>query len=147
LGLRYLTENDTTIIAEYYRNNSGYSSLEMEAFFTAVETAEVANNTILLNALSSVGEKTYLTRNPGREYLYIRLSNKEPFDWVYFVPALTAIYNLEDNSYSLSPELLYTGIENLELRFKATLLHGDRFSEFNEKRNEQKYELRLRYFF
>ena len=86
-------------------------------------------------------------RNPGQEYLYLRLSNKEPFDWLYFTPALTLIANVQDKSYSLSPELLYTGVQNLELRFKATLLHGAKYSEFGEKRNSQRYELRLRYFF
>ena len=147
LGLRYLTENDTTIIAEYYRNNSGYTSSEMKSFFTAVDSASASNNTALLTTLATIGEKTFLTRNPGKEYLYLRFSTKEPFDWVYFVPALTTIYNLDDNSYSLSPEMIYTGIENLELRFKATLLYGDNNSELIEKRNEQKYEFRLRYFF
>ena len=147
LGLRYLTDNDTTIIAEYYRNNSGYSAAEMKLFFTAVDSANANNNTALLTTLSSIGEKTFLTRNPGEEYLYLRLSTKEPFDWVYFVPSLTTIYNLGDDSYSLSPEIIYTGIQNLELRFKATLLYGDNNSEFLEKRNDQRYEFRLRYFF
>ncbi len=147
LGLRYLTDNDMTIIAEYYRNNSGYSAAEMKSFFIAVDSANASNDTDLLTTLSSVGEKSFLTRNPGEEYLYLRLSTKEPFDWVYFVPALTTIYNLGDNSYSLSPEIIYTGIQNLEFRFKATLLYGDNNSEFSEKRNDQKYEFRLRYFF
>ena len=147
LGLRYLTDNDTTIIAEYYRNNSGYSAAEMKSFFTAVDSANASNNTALLTTLSSVGEKTFLSRNPGEEYLYLRLSSKEPFDWVYFVPALTTIFNIDDNSYSLSPEMIYTGIQNLELRFKATLLYGEINSEFLEKRNDQRYEFRLRYFF
>jgi hypothetical protein len=146
-GLRYLTENETTIIAEYYRNNNGYTAAEMSDFFTAVDTAYAASNTSLLGTLASVGEKSYLSRNPGLEYLYIRLSNKEPFDWVYFVPAITLIYNLQDDSYSISPEMIYTGINNLELRFKAALLHGDDNTEFAEKRNEQRYELRVRYFF
>ena len=147
LGLRYLTNNDTTILAEYYRNNSGYSSSELKSFFTAVDSANISDNTTLLTTLSSLGKKTFLTRNPGKEYLYIRLSTKEPFDWIYFVPALTTIYNLDDNSYSLSPEIIYAGIQNLELRLKGTLLYGNNDSEFSEKRNKQKYEFRIRYFF
>jgi len=147
LGLRYLTQNETTIIAEYYRNNGGYTSQELQNFFTAVDFATDTSNTTLLNTLATVGTKSYLVRNPGQEYLYLRLSNKEPFDWLYFTPALTLIANVQDKSYSLSPELLYTGVQNLELRFKATLLHGAKYSEFGEKRNSQRYELRLRYFF
>lgn len=147
LGLRYLTENDTTIIAEYYHNGGGYSASQMQDFFNAVELASSTSNTSLLNTLASVGSKSYLVRNPGQNYLYLRVSIKEPFDWLYFVPALTAITNVDDNSYSLSPELVYTGYKNLELRFKATLLQGNKYSEFGEKRNSQRYELRARYFF
>jgi hypothetical protein len=147
LGLRYLTENEITIIAEYYVNNGGYSADEMEVFYKAVNTADAANNITQLNNLLRVGEKNYLIRNPGKEYLYLRLSIKEPFDWVYFIPAVSSIYNIEDHSYSVSPELLYSGYGDFEFRFKATLLYGDTYSEFSEKRNEQKYELRVRYYY
>jgi len=147
LGLRYLTQNDTTIIAEYYHNGGGYSADEMQSYFSAVDFASSTGNTTLLNTLAAVGAKSYLVRNPGRDYLYLRLSNKEPFDWLYFTPAITLIGNLPDNSYSLSPELLYTGFQNFELRFKATVLQGDKYSEFGEKRNDQRYELRVRYYF
>ncbi|MEJ2398264.1 MAG: hypothetical protein P8Z67_08455 [Gammaproteobacteria bacterium] len=147
LGLRYLTENETTLIAEYYHNGAGYTSEQMQSYFSAVDTASASNNTTLLNSLASIGTKSYLIRNPGRDYLYVRVSNKEPFDWLYFTPALTLIANTQDHSYSLSPEMIYTGIQNLELRFKATLLQGGKYTEFDEKRNSQRYELRLRYFF
>lgn len=147
LGLRYLSQNDTTIIAEYYRNGSGYSSDALQNFFMAVDFATSTNNTPLLNTLANIGTRSYLVRNPGLEYLYLRVSNKEPFDWLYFTPAVTLITNLEDKSYSLSPELLYTGVKDFEFRFKATLLQGDKYSEFGEKRNSQRYELRIRYFF
>jgi hypothetical protein len=147
LGLRYLTANETTLIAEYYHNGAGYTSDEMQNFFSAVDLATDTSNTTLLSTLAGVGSKAYLVRNPGRDYLYLRLSNKEPFDWLYFTPALTLIANVADKSYSLSPELVYTGVQNVEFRFKATLLQGDKYSEFGEKRNTQRYELRVRYFF
>jgi hypothetical protein len=82
-----------------------------------------------------------------RDYLYARVSRKEPFDILYFTPAATSIINLNDGSFSLSPELLYTGITNLELRLKVTVLEGGRFSEFGEKQNNYRLELRARYFF
>jgi hypothetical protein len=55
--------------------------------------------------------------------------------------------NLNDRSLSISPELLYTGITNLELRLKATGLFGQRGSEFEEKPNDYRLELRVRYYF
>ena len=46
---------------------------------------------------------------PMQDYLYLRLSQKEPWDLLYFTPALTGIHNLDDQSFSISPELVYTG--------------------------------------
>jgi hypothetical protein len=51
-----------------------------------------------------------------KDYLYLRISQKEPFNILYFTPAITGMMNLNDKSVSISPELLYTGITNLELR-------------------------------
>ena len=39
LGLRYLTANDTTYIAEYYRNGTGYSEREASQFHQLVDVA------------------------------------------------------------------------------------------------------------
>jgi len=94
-----------------------------------------------------VSAGSYGRPNPMRDYLYLRASRKEPFDILYFTPAVTWIYNLDDRSFSLSPELLYSGVNNLELRLKATALVGDRLSEFGEKQNDYKLELRVRYYF
>jgi len=147
LGVRYLTENDTTIIAEYYRNEAGYNEQQMDDFFSAVDVAYATLNTNLLNSLSKISQQTYLKRNPGKNYLYLRASNKEPFDWLYVTTAVTLITNIDDNSYSITPEISYTGIKDLELRFKAAWLNGDDHSEFGEKRNDRKVEFRLRYYF
>jgi hypothetical protein len=52
--------------------------------------------------------------------------------------------NMDDRSLSVSPELLYTAFTNLELRLKGTFLVGDEFSEFGEKQNDYRIELRAR---
>lgn len=147
VGLRYLTSNETTLIAEYYNNQAGYSEAQLTAFFGAVHTAADNGDNALLRQLATLSQQSYLTRNPGRRYSYLRLSNKEPFDWLYFTPAITWIRNVDDQSYSLSPELSYTGITDFELRIKANWQQGDTNTEFREKRGEKKLELRLRYFF
>ena len=82
-----------------------------------------------------------------RDYLYLRASQKEPFDILYFTPSLTGIFNVSDESFSIGPELLYTGIKNLELRLKTTFLFGDSYTEFGEKQNDCRVEFRARYFF
>jgi hypothetical protein len=147
LGLRYLTSNETTFIVEYYHNGGGYSSSEMRTFHTNIHAAHTVSNDTLLSRFLGNGSRTYLKRTPGRNYLYLRVTNKEPFDILYFTPALTLIRNLDDHSYSVSPELIYTGKKNLELRAKLTLLYGDVLTEFGEKRNDRKIEFRLRYYY
>ena len=82
-----------------------------------------------------------------QDYLYLRLSQKEPFNILYFTPALTGIMNLNDRSFSLTPELAYTGITNLELRLRMGFLAGARHTEFGEKQNDYRVELRIGYYF
>lgn len=147
LGLRYLTENDTTLITEYYNNEAGYSAQQISDFFEATNSAYAISNTTLLSQLLSLSQQSYLKRNPGKQYLYVRLTNKEPFDWLYFTPAITVIKNLDDNSHSATAELIYTGFNNLELRLTTSWFQGHRYTEFDEKRNNQKVEFRLRYYY
>lgn len=69
------------------------------------------------------------------------------FDILYFTPSATLIFNTADKSFSLSPELLYTGITNLELRLKAAFISGEWLSEYGEKQNDYRLEARARYYF
>jgi hypothetical protein len=151
LGLRYLTASETTFIFEYYRNGTGFSHLEMKDYFTFIDKGYdlflSKGNDSLLKKAASVTEGNYGRSNPSKDYLYLRISQKEPFNILYFTPAITGIMNLSDRSLSISPELLYTGIKNLELRLKATGLLGGRGTEFGEKQNDYRVELRVRYYF
>jgi len=151
LGLRYLTEKDTTYILEYYHNGTGFTEQEMQDYFTFVHNAydsylSTGNDEVLQRA-AAVTEKSYGRANVGREYVYLRVSQKDPFEILYWTPAVTAIVNTEDRSYSLSPEISYTGITNFEMRIKGTVLVGDRLSEYGEKPYDYRVELRARYYF
>jgi hypothetical protein len=147
LGARYLTENELTAIVEYYYNGAGYREDEARAFFQAIHDAYDAGNVTQLEQLRTTAQTALARPNPMRRYLYLRLSQKDPFDILYFTPALTAIANLDDGSRSVAPELLYTGITNLELRLRLFFLSGDRLTDFGEKQNDRRLELRARYYF
>ena len=82
-----------------------------------------------------------------RDYLYLLSARKNPLEILYFTPSITWIYNVNDESYSLSPELLYTGITNFELRLKVGFIAGDRQTEYGEKQNDYRVEFRVRYYF
>ena len=151
MGTRYLTEQDTTFIIEYYHNGTGFSEDEMKDYFSfinqAYETFTATGNDSLLQKASNLTEGNYGRMNPMRDYLYLRVSQKEPFEILYFTPSVTGIFNVNDESFFLSPELLYTGITNLELRLKTGFLAGQRNSEYGEKQNDYRAELRVRYYF
>lgn len=151
LGIRYLTKSDTTYIFEYYRNGTGFSRVEMKDYFSLIdrgyESYLSTGNDSLLKKAQGVTEENYGRINPMKDYLYLRISQKEPFNILYFTPSVTAIMNLDDKSFSLLPELLYTGITNLELRLKAGVLAGEKRTEFGEKQNDYRIEFRVRYYF
>ena len=151
LGVRYLTASDITFIFEYYRNGTGFTHLEMKDYFSFIDKGYdqflSRGNSSLLKKASSVTEGNYGRPNTMQDYLYLRVSQKEPFNILYFTPAITTIMNLDDSSLQLSPELLYTGFTNWELRLKGTALVGQKATEFGEKQNDYRIELRVRYYF
>lgn len=139
LGLRHLSTFELTTIIEWYHNGGGYSEDELSGFYRLVDTAP--------QQARSLGRSGYARPFAGRDYLYTRLSIKEPFDLLYLTPALTTIVNLADGSFSLAPELMYTGFTNWELRLRVTLLTGETGTEYGEKTNDARAEVRLRYYF
>jgi hypothetical protein len=145
LGLRYLTEAETTWIVEYYHNGAGYTPDEMQRFYDLARA--VAGNPALLPAATAARQAGYGAAQPMRDYLYIKGTQKEPFDALYWNVGATAIVNLHDGSASFIPEVIYTGITDLELRARLAYLIGGRDTDFGERPNEQRLELRARYFF
>jgi hypothetical protein len=151
LGLRYLTEQETTYILEYYRNGTGLSQNQFEDFVAYVNSSyktflDTGNKSGLKHA-SQLADAVYGKPNPMRDYLYFRASQKEPFDILYFTPALTSIINLQDGSLAVIPELVYSPTTNLELRFRTPVLIGGRGTEYGERQNDYRVEFRLRYYF
>jgi hypothetical protein len=45
------------------------------------------------------------------------------------------------------PELTYSPLTNLELRFRAPVLVGERHTEYGERPSDYRLELRVRYYF
>jgi hypothetical protein len=150
LGMRYLTETDTTYLVEYYHNGQGYSQTEMRDYYTLIEdgydayTATGAGG--LLKSSKDVSS-TYNASTSGRDYLYVRISQKEPFDILYLTPTLTTIVNLGDGSFTLNPEVSYLVSESFEVRPRLVIPIGPAKSEYGEKVNAVNGELRLTYFF
>jgi len=151
LGVRYLSSMDTTYIFEYYHNGTGFSSSELQGFFSFTDKAfdiwESTGKKKQFLKAETLFRGNYGKMNPGKDYLYLRISQKEPFNILYFTPAITTIMNLDDRSFSISPELMYTGIKNWEFRLKGMALVGSKGTEFGEKVNDYRLEFRVRYYF
>ena len=151
IGTRYLTEHNDTFIFEYYRNGTGFAKNEMQNYFSFINNAydsylSSGADTLIKKGLN-ITKENYDRINPMRDYIYMRISRKDPFDILYYTPAVTATANINDGSFTLSPELLYTGITNLDLRFKTAFVSGEQFSEYRQKQNNYRIEFRVRYYF
>jgi hypothetical protein len=151
LGLRYLSAQDTTYILEYYRNGLGLTETEMQNFVQSVDNAYAqflaTGNDALLSRAASLAQGGYGRPNPGRHYLYLRVTQKEPFDILYFTPAITLIANTDDGSTTVTPELLYSGFKNTEFRLRAVFLYGGAGTEFGERQISSRVEFRARLYF
>jgi len=128
VGFRYLTDREITIIGEYYHKSEGYTEEQMERMY-------------------KTGSKAVLKNFAMKDYLYLRTAFKEPFNILYLTPAFTITANADDNSFSASPEIVYTGFTNYELKAKATSLFGDEYTEYGEKPAKFRLELSAKLYF
>lgn len=128
----------------------GYSEAEMEDYYSLIERASLnfllSGDESSLKSLASA-DLTYRSFAPMRDYLFLRISQKEPWNILYFFPSITSIINLRDKSFSLAAEMLYNPVTNVELRAKMTFLMGKRGSDFGEKQNNFRVEFRGRFYF
>ncbi len=148
LGVRYLTPGEVTWIGEYYRNGSGYGADELGDYYQFLDTAfEPGASATLANKARTVAQSGYGKPNPGRDYLYVKASVSEPFNWLYSAASLATMTNLRDGSWQITPEVSYTGFTNVELRARVIILGGRSNTEFGEKASSSRLELTARLFF
>jgi hypothetical protein len=151
VGIRHLTTFDLTTIVEYYHNGTGAGVDAMENYFRYIKRGfdvyRSTGNAAMIGTAQKLASSGYGRSNPMEDYLYIKLSQKEPLDILYFTPSVAAIINTNDGSFNLTPELLYTGIKNLELRLRAGFIRGGNETEFGEKAADYRFELRAGYYF
>ena len=151
VGIRHLTTFDLTTVIEYYHNGMGLSGDDMKNYYAYIargyNTYQTTGNATILGNAQQMAEGGYGRSSAMANYLYVRFSQKEPFDILYFTPALTWMINTEDKSWSLTPELLYTGITNWECRLRTGIIAGATNSDFGEKQNDYRVELRMGYYF
>ncbi len=149
-GLRYLSVTDTTYILEYYYKGTGFEAEQMREYYLYVDRAywqfiQSGETTLLDRAVRL--SNAYAGQNPMRQYLYLRLSQKDALGVIYLTPALSWLHNLLDRSFFVSPELSYKGFTNLEVQAKCGILSGKENTEYGERQNDYRAELRVRWYF
>lgn len=151
LGLRYLTASDTTIIAEYFHNGAGYGPGELDDFFTYQQAAWdqwlATGNDAIMQRADQATRPYYRQRTFAQDYLYLKISQKEPWDILYFTPWLAMIVSLTDGSFNLQPGATYAPITNLEFNLRIGIPLGDSGTEFGEKPDTVRPEFWVRYYF
>ncbi len=108
LGLKYVTENDITILSEYYYDSEGL-------------TRDEIRSSIKLLPFSA------------KSYFVNKFSKKEPFGIVYASVYFRDMLSTEDNSHLDTLGFIYTFKNNLEIDFSYNLNSGDEESEFGKK--------------
>jgi len=150
LGLRWLSESELTVIVEYYRNGPGFTNREYGRFLSFADAAVDAFNATGAQGTFQQAQRlapAYQRPQPLRDYLFLRLSQKEPFNWLYVTPAVTVIADVAGRSVSLAPEITYTGFSNVELRLRGVVNAGARDTDFGARPANARVELRARFFF
>jgi hypothetical protein len=147
LGLRYLNSLNMTFIAEYYHNNRGLSQSEYKKYLAYLSNDLNSADPNIISLTRSVLNTYFRSKNIMQDYFYFKASLPEPFDWLYSSVSLFTIYNINDNSFILSPQIGYKPFTNAEILFWPTIFFGDNKSEYGSKQFQKKIELWFRFYF
>ncbi|MBN1300694.1 MAG: hypothetical protein JW995_05720 [Melioribacteraceae bacterium] len=146
-GVRYLGKTNTTVIAEYYYNGAGLTGRESDAYNLFLADGFASGSSETIKQTLAVNQLYFRNSTLMREYLYVKIIQPEPFDWLYFTPSVFTIYNLNDNSFQVSVSLSYKPVTNIEFLLWPSFLFGDNDSEFGSRQVKQKTEFWARVYF
>jgi len=118
LGLRYLTDFELTIISEYFYRSEGLTKEEIET--TTLKSPFIA-----------------------KDYAITLITQKEPFDFLYFSIYYKNMLNLQDHSMQNKVGASYAFKNNIDADISYNINSGDSLSEFGKKSVEDFLWLRL----
>jgi len=147
LGLRYLNRFNTTLIVEYYHNNSGLSKNEFTSYVDYLQSSLDSNIPEIINPAISNMSTTFRSKTLMQDYLYMKIIQPEPFSWLYSSISMFTIYNLTDKSFLLSPQLSYKPLTNFEVLLWPVFFFGNNHSEYGSKQFKRKVEIWMRFYF
>ena len=147
VGIRWLNEWNITTIMEYYHNDAGLKLKEFDDYNTFLTNAAVSGNSNSMSNAMNMNKNNFSGTNLMQDYLYLKMSLPEPFNWVYFTPSVYTIFNINDGSSIIGIPLSYKPITNIEFILWPTFLVGNKNTEFGSKQYENKLDLWMRFYF
>jgi len=147
LGLRYLNRFNTTLIVEYYHNNSGLSKNEFASYVDYLQNSLESDIPEIINPAKLNMSTTFRSKTLMQDYLYVKLIQPEPFSWLYSSISMFTIFNLADKSFLLSPQLSYKPYTNFEVLLWPVFFFGGNDSEYGSKQFKRKVEIWMRFYF
>ena len=146
-GIRFLSSTNTTVIVEYYRSGIGMDEPEFQSYRTFLANAADEGSSAAVQRALQSNQSFFRTNTLMREYVYVKASHPEPFDWLYVTPSAFAIVNVKDGSALAAFPVSYKPATNIEFLFWPTFLLGSDTSEFGTRQARQRLELWMRVFF
>ncbi|MBE9511539.1 MAG: hypothetical protein IMY71_11730, partial [Bacteroidetes bacterium] len=147
LGLRYLNRFNTTLIVEYYHNNSGLSKNEFTSYVDYLQSSLDSNIPEVINHTVFNMSTTFRSKTLMQDYLYMKIIQPEPFSWLYSSISMFTIYNLADKSFLISPQLSYKPFTNFEVLLWPVFFFGNNNAEYSSKQFKRKVEIWMRFYF
>jgi hypothetical protein len=143
-GARYRTRPRTSFVFELQHNGTGLTTDEFQDFVELVDNAVQAGaGSTLMARAQALADSGYGRQKAMKDYLYVRASQGA----LPYTPSIRATVNLQDASYSIAPELLYSPSRRWGLRARFTLVGGGEGTEYGEKYYSSIFELRLHFHF
>jgi len=142
-GMRYRTSSRYSFLGELHHNGTGYTVQEFQDFVAVAENgAQPGANPALAQRAVRLYDGSFGRQKPMRDYVYLRASR----DTLPVAPSIRATVNLQDGSYSVTPELQYSD-RQWGLRARLYLYGGGAGTEYGERYYSRRVEVRLHYHF
>jgi hypothetical protein len=132
-GLRWLSPWNMTTIFEYYHNGAGLTKDEFLAYSGYLSTAAASGAGDLLSQAKSTNMTYFNKTNPMTDYLYLKMTQPEPFNLVDFSISAYSIFNISDYSAAAGLRFDYQPVTNLELSLQSAFFIGTKNSEFGSR--------------
>jgi hypothetical protein len=146
-GLRYLNKWNTTLIAEYYHNDAGLTETEYESYIDFIRNSVTGGNPALRQTAMNYSKSYFTGGSLMQNYGYIKISQPEPFNLLYFTPSVFTIVNINDHSFQLALSLSYKPVTNFELILWPTFMFGGDNTEFGSRQAQQLLDVWMRFYF